>query len=71
MKAKVGLPLGPQDGNAVNVAVQRPTVNLKEAENAGEQAVAASRHSAQPDVRFSKHGKFPASNGSGLHGLFD
>lgn len=44
----------------INVAAQRPTVNIKEAENVGEEATAAARHyKEQSDtVRFSKHGKF-------------
>lgn len=40
-----------------NVAVQRPTVNLKEAENLGEEATAAAVR-PQPGVTFSKHGAF-------------
>jgi hypothetical protein len=39
----------------VNVAVKRPSVNLKEAENVGEQASAAT-HQKQP--MFSKHGTY-------------
>lgn len=46
---------GPQDSAKFNVAVQRPTVNIKEAENLGEQAAAAV-HSQQPS--FSKHASF-------------
>lgn len=61
-----GLPSG-----KVNVAVQRPTVNVKEAENEAEQGqAAADRASASvtplgpgvktkaPSVTFSKHGTF-------------
>ena len=52
------MPLGKSE--KINVAVQRPTVNLKEAENIGEQADAAARASA-PEVKFSKHGTFGPS----------
>lgn len=45
-----GNPAGP-----VNVAVQRPTVNVKEAENLGEQMAAETRRN-EPTVQFSKHG---------------
>ena len=41
----------------INVAVQRPTVNLREAENLGEQIGAETRANQAP-VRLSKHGKF-------------
>ena len=44
-----------------DVALQRPNVNLKEAENQGEQAEAAARTTAPP-VKFSKHGAFPGGN---------
>jgi len=44
-----------------NVALQRPTVNLREAENLGEEAVAAASHIAKPELRFSKHGTFFAT----------
>lgn len=62
-------PFGPQDGAKINVAVQRPTVNLKEAENAGEQAQAASR--IKPRVAFSKHATFgpPVVTHPGLENL--
>ena len=50
------IPFGPQDGAKINVALQRPTVNLKEAENVGEQAQAAAR--VTPRVSFSKHATF-------------
>ena len=51
---------GPQDGAKFNVALQRPTVNIKEAENVGEQLSAAVEHAkALPDApRFSKHATF-------------
>jgi len=40
-----------------NIAVQRPTVNLREAENVGEQFAAETRANQQP-VRLSKHASF-------------
>lgn len=49
---------GPQDGNRFNVAVQRPTVNIKEAENVGEAAQAVVPGTAAQPLRFSKHGTF-------------
>lgn len=54
MKKAVGLPLG-QD-TKTNVAVQRPNVNLREAENVGEQASAAVAPLAPPQPVFAKHG---------------
>lgn len=50
-----GLPTG-----KVNLAVQRPTVNLKEAENVSEQAAATTEHAKATltPVTFSKHGTF-------------
>jgi hypothetical protein len=45
------------DAGKINVAVQRPTVNIREAENVGEQLAAETREN-QPQVRFSKHGTF-------------
>ncbi len=50
------VPFGPQDSARFNIAVQRPTTNLKEAENVGEQAQAAVPMT--PRVTFSKHGTF-------------
>lgn len=47
---------GEADG-PVNVAVQRPTVNVREAENVGEE-LAGDQRRLQPEVRFSKHGTF-------------
>lgn len=54
----------------INVALQRPTVNVKEAENAGEQAVAAARHAADPQVKFARHGTFGPPQNTGLDGLW-
>lgn len=55
MKAPTGFPLGRGDG-PINVALQRPTVNLKEAENVGEQAAATAHN--EPRLTFSKHATF-------------
>lgn len=46
-----------QDAGKINIAVMRPTVNLREAENLSEQAAAVGRAN-QPPVRLSKHGTF-------------
>lgn len=45
------------DAGKVDVALQRPTVNVREAENVGEQLAAEMRKN-QPPVVFSKHGSF-------------
>lgn len=54
-------PQGPfaagNDAGRTNVAVQRPTVDIKEAENVGEQLAGIQRR-LQPEVTFSKHGTF-------------
>lgn len=47
---------GEQD-KKINPAVQRPNVNLREAENVGEQLAAENRRNMEP-VRLSKHGTF-------------
>lgn len=47
---------GEADG-PTNVAVQRPTVNIREAENVGEE-LAGEQRRLQPEVTFSKHGTF-------------
>jgi hypothetical protein len=55
------------EGGPVNVAVQRPTVNLKEAENVGEQATAEAARFAAPRIVFSKHGmKYGRTTHDGL-----
>lgn len=54
MKRPPSMPLGKSE--KINVAAQRPSVNIKEAENVGEQAMAETRR-VQPEVKFSK--KFP------------
>ena len=50
------VPFGPQDGAKFDVALQRPTVNVKEAENLGEQAQSVVGMHEGPI--FSKHGTF-------------
>jgi hypothetical protein len=45
------------DAGRINVAVQRPTVNLREAENLGEQFAAETRAN-QKQPRLSKHATF-------------
>jgi len=69
MKARVGIPIGPT-GDKINVAVQRPTVNVKEAENLGEESVSAARRAGNEGVRFSKHGTFGPATNHGLDGLW-
>ena len=55
-------PSGPfEAGNSagpVNVAVQRPTVNVREAENVGEELAAETRREQVPTNLFSKHATF-------------
>lgn len=68
MKAKSMLPVGPT-GEKVDVAVQRPTVNVKEAENLGEQAGAAARNAAQ-GMTFAKHGTFGPPVNHGIAALW-
>jgi hypothetical protein len=45
------------DAGKINVAVQRPTVNLREAENVGEELAAENRRNQGPQT-FSRHGTF-------------
>ena len=45
------------DAGRINVAVQRPTVNIREAENLGEQLAGETRRN-EPPMRFSRHGTF-------------
>ena len=49
----VGLPSGKE-----NVAVQRPTVNLREAENVGAEMASVAQRSAATGNTFSKHATF-------------
>lgn len=53
---KGNFPLGKSE--KFNVSVQRPSVNLREAENLGEEASAASRNATGAPAGFSKHGTF-------------
>ena len=59
MKAPQVGPYAAGNDSRINVALMRPTVNLKEAENVGEAAAAVAPHTnlAQPH-RFSRHGTF-------------
>lgn len=54
-------PSGPfaagNDAGRIDVAVQRPTVDLREAENLGEQLAGETRRNQMP-VTLSKHGTF-------------
>lgn len=68
MKAKGLLPVGPS-GEKVNLAVQRQTVNVKQAENLGEQAVAAANH-ANDGMVFAKHGTFGPKVNRGIDSLW-
>jgi hypothetical protein len=49
----VGLPSGKE-----NVAVQRPTVNVKEAENVTSEMASVAQRTAASGNTFSKHGTF-------------
>lgn len=53
-------PYAAGNDSKVNVAVQRPTVNLREAENMGEEISAETRTTQKP-VRLSKHATFGPS----------
>lgn len=56
MSNKLGnMPLGKSE--KFDVALQRPTVNIKEAENVGEQVQAVLRQN-DSTVRFGRHGTF-------------
>lgn len=61
---------GPSGSGKLNVAVQRPTVNLKEAENLGEEANASAVRPPS-GVRFSKHGTFGPPVDHAVEKLFD
>ncbi len=56
MKAQGPFAAG-NDAGKIDVALQRPTVNLREAENVGEQLAAETRRNQAP-FTFSKHGTF-------------
>lgn len=55
-------PTGPyvpgNDAGKINVAVQRPTVNIREAENLGEELAAEVRRNQEPTNLLSRHAKF-------------
>lgn len=53
-------PFAKGNDSKINVAVQRPTVNIREAENVGEQLAAVNR-SSQPQMRLSRHATFGPS----------
>jgi hypothetical protein len=67
-------PLGLAGSEKVNVAVQRPTVNVREAENVGEQMAAENRQHAVPGVP-SQPVKSPLTKsgwgGGHVHSLWD
>ena len=56
MKQAGQFPAGLPSGK-INVAVQRPTVNLKEAENVGEELAAVTRRTDTGNL-FSRHATF-------------
>jgi hypothetical protein len=60
LKAAGTLPI---KADNINLAVKRPSANIKEAENAGEQANAAAARYTQ-GMRFSKHGTFAQPAGT-------
>ena len=52
------IPIGPSDGR-INIAVQRPNINVREAENQNEEANAAAGSLKGPSgVTYSRHGTF-------------
>lgn len=55
-KSKAMRPIGGLGSGPINVAVQRPTVNVREAENLGEEAQAAAHTNVETGFRFSRHG---------------
>ena len=55
-RAAGNFPLGGRGTGPINVAVQRPTTNLREAENLGEEAQAAAHTNTETGFRFSRHG---------------
>lgn len=58
MKApQVGPFAAGENSGRINPSTQRPTVNVREAENLGEQLAGAERR-VQPPVIFSKHATF-------------
>lgn len=57
MKAPAPFAAG-EDAGRVNVAVQRPTVNMREAENVGEEMAAETERNQKPTNLLSKHATF-------------
>jgi hypothetical protein len=55
-KLSTNIPVGKSE--KINVAVMRPNVNVREAENVGEQAAAEVAHLNPTPVQFSKHASF-------------
>jgi hypothetical protein len=51
-----GRPLGGRGTGPIDIALQRPSVNLKEAENQSEQAQAIAQRTNGEGFRFSRHG---------------
>jgi hypothetical protein len=66
-----GQPLGGRGTGPINVALQRPTVNLKEAENIGEQAKAVSDRVSGDGFRFSRHGTLGPAKPTALEKAWD
>jgi hypothetical protein len=57
-KAKANqFPLGLQDSKRINVADQRPTTNIREAENLGEQAAAEAKQPVKNNLTKSGWGE--------------
>lgn len=63
MKLSTSFPLGRSE--KINVAVQRPTVNVREAENVGEQMAAENRQPVSNNLKKSGWG------GGHVHQLWD
>lgn len=60
-------PLGLANSEKVNVAVQRPTVNVREAENVGEEMAAVNRQQGIPGVNSQPVGNKLTKSGWGGH----
>jgi hypothetical protein len=63
IKVAQGPPIG--KSTKINVALQRPSVNVKEAENQGEQAAAAAGRLTEDPLTITKMGKSFASPSHG------
>lgn len=64
-------PVGFGPSEKINVAVQRPTVNVKEAENVSEQASAATQGMKNQPLQFSKHATFGPPKAHPLEAAFE